>query len=147
MTQTTYSDGIATILTRTRKTEVHVSVAASIILEHGSVMGRPSATDARALAAGFLHLERENAALREELAAARAGQVGREWAEQMQGARAVIANLRRDAAEFLEVYDRGDAPDQETDDALRKGVSEAENWLVCDVHACAVRAKILKETP
>ena len=145
MTQTTYSDGIATIITKIRKAEVSVALTAQAALD--GALGRPDMFDVRALSAGYLALRDENARLREELAAARAGQVGREWAEQMQDARAVIANLRRDAAEFLEIYDCGDAPQKAIDDAFREAVSAAAYWLVCDSHACAVRAKILmKET-
>jgi hypothetical protein len=144
MSQVTYRDGVATIITRTRKTEVHVSVTAAIILEHGSVLGRPSSTDARALAAGFLHLERENEALRAELKTARAGAIGREYAEAMQCARKVIAELRQAGVAFFEVYDQGDAPDSGLDTALRDRLGDADHWLLRDFNAAIERAKVLK---
>lgn len=145
MADATYRDGVATIITPSRKIQINVELTARLALQ--GQLGSARMSDMRALAAGFLALQAESAKLREELAAARAGQIGREWAEQMQGARAVIANLRRETEEFLEVYDRGVAPDAERDNALRAAANEAESWLVCDVHACAVRAKILKEKP
>jgi hypothetical protein len=107
-------------------------------------MGRLSATDARAMAVGFLHMEREVQRLAEELNAARAGTVGKEHAEAMQGARRVIAELRQAGEAFFEVYDQGDAPDSGLDNALREKLGDAEHWLLLDSGAATARARVLE---
>jgi hypothetical protein len=141
MTNVTYRDGIATITTRTSTTEVHVSAAA-----HQVRLGEIAATsfDTLALAAGYEALERERDALREELAAARAGTIGKEHGKVMQDARGMIAELRTMAAEFMDVYDSGNAPDGTTDEGLRDAIAKAEHWLICDSTAATARAKVLK---
>jgi hypothetical protein len=141
MNAVTFRDGIATITTRTGMAEVHVSAAAHLVRQ-----GELAATsfDILALAAGYEALERERDALRAELAAARAGTIGREHAEAMQCARKVIAELRQASDAFFEVYDQGEAPDSGLDDALRGKLGEADYWLLCDVSAATARVKLLE---
>lgn len=139
MSTVTYRDGVATIMTRTRKTEVHVQLTADLAVR--GELDRPGDTDAKALAAGYLHLEAENKALRAELEAARAGTIGREHAEAMHGARKVIAELCQAGEAFFEEYDKGDGPDGV---ALRGAMGAADTWLLCDVSAARGRAQMLK---
>jgi hypothetical protein len=141
MSSVTYRDGIATITTRTSKIEVDVDATAHLI-QRAEVS--PTAADTIALATGYLHLDAENKALRGELEAARAGTIGKEHAEEMHGARKVIAELRQAGEAFFEVYDQGDAPDSGLDTAFRDKLGEADHWLLCDVRAAGVRAKLLK---
>ena len=66
---TVYENGVATITTTTRETRINVPVTASLALTGD--LGRPSATDVRALAAGYVAMVGENKKLREELRVAR----------------------------------------------------------------------------
>jgi hypothetical protein len=142
MTTTTYYDGVATTITPTRKIEVWCEPTAQSALEGN--LGPARMSDMRALAAGYLALLDENERLAAELAAARAGQIGREHAKAMQGARSVIADLRQAGEAFFEVYDRGDAPDSITDGEFRARLASADHWLLCDSGAATARSKILK---
>jgi intracellular sulfur oxidation DsrE/DsrF family protein len=133
-------DDVAIIITRASETKVHVSATAHLVKQ-----GEPyTATDVLALAAGVEALQQERNRLREELDAARAGEIGREHAEALQGARKVIAELREAGVAFFEVYDQGEAPDSGLDDAFRKKVDTADRWLVSDSTAAMARAKVLK---
>lgn len=136
----TYRGIIATIITATRTIEVNVPATARQFLEGHET--RATRTDALALSAGYQHLAAENQRLRAELTAARAGTMGREHAEAMQGARKAIAELNQAAVDFMEVYDQGEGPDGV---ALRDAMGNAEHWLLCDVKACGERAKVLSK--
>jgi lambda repressor-like predicted transcriptional regulator len=137
-----YENGVATITTKTRQSMVHVAVVADLAMQ--GMIERTSRTEVLALSAGFLAMKAQRDQLQAELDAARAGQVGKGQAQDMQDARKVIADLRRAGDSFFEVYDQGDAPDSGLDNALRDTLREAENWLVRDVHAASVRAQVLK---
>lgn len=139
-----YRDGVATITTPTRKTEINVALTARLAI--AGDLGRPSATDTKALAAGYEALSAEHKALHAELAAARAGTIGKEHAEAMQGARKVLAELRQAGEQFFAVYDQGDAPDSGLDNAFRDKLGEAENWLIADSTAATARVKLLRGT-
>lgn len=138
----TYRDGVAIVSDRARTTEVHVSITADLI-HQGEDIDIVKA-DVLALAAGYRALEAERDALLEEVSAARAGMIGREHAETMQGARKVIAELRQAGDAFFEVYDQGDAPDSGLDNALRDKLGEAEVWLLRDVGASVKRERVLE---
>lgn len=137
-----YADGIAVIATPTRESTVHVGATARQFIDGMPI--RPTKTGALALSLGYIAQTAEVERLEAELIAARAGEIGRKQAEDMQGARHVIAELRHAAERFMEIYDQGDAPDSARENTLRAQIAEAESWLVSDVHACAVRQKILK---
>jgi hypothetical protein len=141
-TAATYRDGIATIITATRKTEVNVPVTADVFLDGPTL--RPTKTDVVALSIGYRTLAAENKRLKDELTAARAGQLGKEHAMAMQEARVIIAGLNAAAEQFLGVYDEGNAPESDLDSALRDKITDAQSWLLNDVNDCMARQKILK---
>jgi hypothetical protein len=141
MSAVTYRDGVAIITTPTKFTTVHLTAMSRSIMD--GFVDRSSAVT-RALACGYLAVEAERDALHEELKAARAGEIGREHATEMQNARAALANLRQAGQLFLEVYDRGDAPDGDVDEKLRDAMADAEGWLIHDCNAASARAKVLK---
>jgi len=145
MSQVTYRDGVATITTPSSKTEIDVALTSGLILagDVGDIV-RTSVLDTVALAAGFAHLSRENDALRDELAAARAGVIGREHASEMQNARAALAKLNGAVDRFMQVYDTGNAPDSVQEEELRDALSDVCAWLIHDSSAAIERAKVLK---
>ncbi|SDC66512.1 hypothetical protein SAMN05428966_10268 [Massilia sp. PDC64] len=138
----TYRDGVAIVSDRARTTEVHVSIAADLIHQGEDI--EVVKADVLALAAGYRALEAERDALREELAAARAGEIGKEHATDMQNARVTISKLSGAVDRFLEIYDTGNAPDSVQESELRDALSDAGSWLLHDVNAARVRAKLLK---
>jgi len=138
MTTVTVKNGVATIITPTRRTEVHLSAAAEMF------SGPAYCTvniDLLAISAGYLELEKQLGLLQAELEAARAGTIGREHAGAMQGARKALADLNKVTSTFLEVYDTGAGPDSMT---LRDALGAAEMWLLRDVKPALARAKVLE---
>jgi hypothetical protein len=142
-TEVTYDNGVATIIVGGhRKTEINVLLTARLGV--GGQLDRVSMTDIRALSAGYLALAGELKLARQELVAARAGGVGPEHAAAMQEVRGLVAEMRAMGEAFLDVCDRGDAPDSKTDSDLRGALFKAERWLVADSTAAIERQKILK---
>lgn len=141
MMTATYNAGVALIVHRTGQTQIVVSAAADVILAGEGVV---DARDAMAVAAGYLALVEQVRDMRAELAAARAGTIGVEHATAMQDARWHLAGLHQACRVFLEVYDKGDAPDDKVDRLLRESNGMVENWLVADSTAAIARAKVLK---
>jgi hypothetical protein len=137
----TYKNGIAIVVTPARTTQVNVAATADLYIKGCSI--RASKTDALALAVGYIAMAEENRHLASELAAARAGQIGKDSASAMQDARKAVANLRYAADVFMDIYDTGNAPDSAAEGALRNAIGEAEHWLVLDASAAGDRYKIL----
>lgn len=139
MSAVTIRDGVATITTPTRRTEVHLADTAQMFVDGLGL--RPSKTDLLALSTGYLELEKQVDLLQAELKAARSGTIGVEHATAIQEARNVLANINKAAGDFMEEYDKGDGP---SGVELRDALGDVEHWLLRDVNACFERAKVLK---
>lgn len=141
MPVSSFDGDVATIRTSTRKTEVNVEATAKLALS--GRLEQPDQAAVVALALGFTALKAQCAQLRADWAAAAAGEATRAQAVAMQEARRVLAGVFRTGVEFFEVYDRGEAPDEHADKALRDALSVADNWLVADSKNCEPRRKII----
>ena len=139
MSAVTVRNGVVTIATCARSTDVNLLATAEGIFNIRS--DAMADTNVLALSAGYLELARQVAALQAELAAARAGAIGKEHAAAMHGARKALADLNKVTGDFLEVYDSGEGPDSMT---LRDALGAAEMWLLGDVKAAGQRAKLLE---
>jgi hypothetical protein len=138
MSAVTIQYGVVTISTKNRSARVDLSATAEMIYSQRS--DDIADTEILALAAGCVDLERQVNELRAELKAAHAGEIGRNHAEEMQGARKAIANLRESVESFLGEYNLGNGPD--TID-LEEKANEAMQWLICDSNASAKRERVL----
>jgi hypothetical protein len=137
-----YSNGIATITTRTRQSMVNVLLTARLTVED-DLPAR--LTDMKALAVGYLAMSTERDTLRAELGAAMAVETGRAEATAIQAARTVLAFLYEAANDFMTIYNTGDAPSGNEDEALRAQICAAERWLVEDAKAAAERDTIIRQ--
>lgn len=144
-TKLSYKDGVATIITAARESQVNVPATAQMYID--GRIDRPSKTDVLALSIGYRLMDAECQSLRAELEAARAGRIGFEHAEAMQYARKMIAELNYAAELFLAVYDEGNAPDGNLDEALRDSMCNASGWLISDLKSYSERVKILEAKP